>query len=77
LLVAVGAELDLVEGDVAADCDEVVDARVGVVPEAADVLVDASATPVTLAPRPAAIRPVIMSRRVRLAAIEPIRLLPS
>jgi hypothetical protein len=58
------------------DEDDVVDAVdvVGVVPVPP---VEASATPVTPAPKPAAATPVIMSRRARPLTLETIGVLPS
>jgi hypothetical protein len=79
----VGAELDPADGDFDVDgeddddCDDVVDTCVDDVPAVPEPPVDASATPVTPAPSPPAMTPVMMSRRTRPPVMEPIRLLPS
>jgi hypothetical protein len=75
------AELDPVDGDAdddgLDDCDAVVDAFVEVAPVAPEPPVDASATPVTPAPSPPAMTPVMMRRRTRPPVMETISLLPS
>lgn len=74
---------ELVPADADDDGDELGDAEdddvdvVDAVPAAPELPVDASATPVTPAPTPAATTPVMMSRRVRPPNLETIGFLPS
>jgi len=63
------------DGDELGDADDVDVVDAG--PAAPELLVDASATPVTPAPTPAATTPVMMSRRVRPPILETIGFLPS
>jgi hypothetical protein len=74
-LVPVDADEDGDDDAVGDDEDDVVEAF-GVDAAAPEPPVDASATPVTPAPTPAATTPVMMSRRVRPPTLETIRVPP-